>query len=228
MKKEYENKASTYYQGINQQLFSLIDPESKVILDVGCGEGALGAAIKDTYEAEVHGFELFQHAADQARKKLDSVTVGNIEQDSLPFAHEHFDGIIFADVLEHTLDPWATLEKVRPYLKKSGAIYASIPNVGHISIIEELIRGTWNYVDAGLLDKTHFRFFTKSEIEKLFISSGYEVELIVNNQVLFPHHHQLIHKIVEAGQSIGINVDTFIERSVAYQYMLKAKPVVTA
>ncbi|WP_186370740.1 class I SAM-dependent methyltransferase [Shouchella miscanthi] len=226
MDKEYEKKATAYYQGINQQLFSLIDPKVEMVLDIGCAEGALGAAIKAAYGADVHGFELFQHAAVQAEKKLDSVTVGNIESDPLPFEHEQFDAIIFADVLEHTLDPWSVLAKVKPYLKKTSAIYASIPNVGHISIIEELIQGTWNYVDAGLLDKTHFRFFTKSEIEKLFHTSGYQVETIVNNQVLFPHQQLLMQKILEAGQLAGLNTTHFYEQTTAYQYMLKAKPSV--
>ncbi|MBG9782758.1 class I SAM-dependent methyltransferase [Shouchella lehensis] len=224
--KEYEKKATAYYQGINQQLFSLIDPKVETVLDIGCAEGALGAAIKDSYGADVHGFELFQQAATQAKQKLDSVTVGNIESDPLPFEQEQFDAIIFADVLEHTLDPWSVLTKVKPYLKKTGAIYASIPNVGHISIIEELIQGTWNYVDAGLLDKTHFRFFTKSEIEKLFHTSGYQIEIIVNNQVLFPHQQLLMQKILEAGQLAGLNTTHFFERTTAYQYMLKAKPSV--
>ncbi len=53
------------------------------------------------------------------KKKLDSVTVGNIESDPLPFEHEQFDAIIFADVLEHTLDPWSVLAKVKPYFKKN-------------------------------------------------------------------------------------------------------------
>ncbi len=67
--KEYEKKATAYYQGINQQLFSLIDPKVEMVLDIGCAEGALGAAIKAAYGADVHGFELFQHAAVQAEKK---------------------------------------------------------------------------------------------------------------------------------------------------------------
>ncbi len=46
-------------------------------------------------------------------------------------------------------------------VEASGSIYASIPNVGHITIIEQLLSGTWTYTESGLLDKTHFRFFYK-------------------------------------------------------------------
>ncbi|GAF24241.1 O-antigen biosynthesis protein RfbC [Bacillus sp. JCM 19047] len=136
MDKEYEKKATAYYQGINQQLFSLIDPKVEMVLDIGCAEGALGAAIKAAYGADVHGFELFQHAAVQAEKKLDSVTVGNIESDPLPFEHDQFDAIIFADVLEHTLDPWSVLAKVKPYLKKP----VPFTQASQMSVIYPLLR----------------------------------------------------------------------------------------
>ena len=37
----------------------------------------------------------------------------------------------------------------------------SIPNVGHYSIVEDLIAGRWDYLPIGLLCYTHFRFFTR-------------------------------------------------------------------
>ncbi|WP_054709604.1 class I SAM-dependent methyltransferase [Bacillus sp. JCM 19041] len=225
MNKDYARKPATYYQGINHQLFSIIEPSVKQVLDVGCSEGLLGAAIKDAYSATVHGFEQFPTAVAAARKKLDSVTVGDIETDPLPFEQEAFDAIIFADVLEHMVDPWAVLEKVKPYLTSQGSVYASIPNVGHISIIEELLNGTWNYVDAGLLDKTHLRFFTKNGIKQLFTASGYSIELVVNNQSAHPHQLELIHQLMNISTQLGINTTDLNERTLAYQYMLKAKPV---
>ncbi|GAF12665.1 glycosyltransferase [Bacillus sp. JCM 19045] len=225
MNKDYENKATSYYQGINQQLFHLIEPSVKNVLDIGCGEGALGEAIKHTYKAGVHGFEQFPNAAERAQEKLDSITLGNIEEDLLPYKKASFDAIIFADVLEHMIDPWAVLDKVKPYLSKTGCVYASIPNVGHISIIEELLKGTWGYVDAGLLDKTHLRFFTKHEIQQLFNTSGYAVEMIVNNQSALPHQQELVAKLKDAGLAIGLPMQDFEQRAFAYQYMLKAKPI---
>ncbi|GAF21914.1 glycosyltransferase [Bacillus sp. JCM 19047] len=59
------------------------------------------------------------------------------------------------------LDPWEVLKAASTLLKPSGSIYASIPNVGHITIMEQLLSGTWTYTESGLLDKTHFRFFYK-------------------------------------------------------------------
>ena len=37
---------------------------------------------------------------------------------------EQFDCVIFGDVLEHLFDPWAVIEKVKPYIKENGVILA--------------------------------------------------------------------------------------------------------
>jgi hypothetical protein len=65
------------------------------------------------------------------------------------------------------------LNNVRSYLSDEGTILASIPNVMHFSLLKDVIRGRWTYQDAGLLDRTHVRFFTFYEIDKMFKDAGY-------------------------------------------------------
>ena len=54
-----------------------------------------------------------------------------------------FDYIIFGDVLEHLHDPMAALAYCKDFLKEEGRIIANIPNVMHISVIEELLKGNF-------------------------------------------------------------------------------------
>jgi len=56
-----------------------------------------------------------------------------------------------------------------------GRILASIPNIQHISIINNLLNGHWTYSKYGLLDDKHIRFFTLSEITKMFSDTGYKM-----------------------------------------------------
>ena len=42
----------------------------------------------------------------------------------MPYEEEQFDCVIFGDVLEHLFDPWAVIEKVKPYIKENGVILA--------------------------------------------------------------------------------------------------------
>jgi len=37
------------------------------------------------------------------------------------------------------------------------------------------MRGRWEYRDAGILDRTHLRFFTRSSMSGLFSATGREV-----------------------------------------------------
>ncbi len=74
-----------------------------------------------------------------------------------------FDVILCLDVLEHMVDPWAVVGRlVSQYLKAGGILIASVPNVRHYSVtLPLLLGGKWDYADAGLLDRTHLRFFTR-------------------------------------------------------------------
>lgn len=153
----YEEKSGHYYNAVNPNLLKHIKKEWKEVLDIGCSSGALGAAIKEN-GTRVSGIEAFPEAAEQAKEKLDHVVLGDIETMEMPYEEEQFDCVIFGDVLEHLFDPWAVIEKVKPYIKHNGVILASIPNVAHISVLAPLLAGNWSYTEYGLLDKTHIRF----------------------------------------------------------------------
>ena len=103
----------------------------------------------------------------------------DIEKLCLPF-DEKFDYIIFGDVLEHLRNPEEVLRMCHTVLTEDGCIMASIPNIMHISVLEELIHGRFIYTDQGLLDRTHIHFFTYYEIMDMFQRAGYVVESVKN------------------------------------------------
>jgi hypothetical protein len=76
-------------------------------------------------------------------------------------------------VLEHLVDPWRVVANIRPHLKDTGKVLASIPNIMHVSVMRGLLNGRFSYQDAGILDRTHLRFFTLTEIDGLFAGAGY-------------------------------------------------------
>src|ERR1044071_5236707 len=123
-----ERKSIEYYSEPRLDLQALIAARGKRILDVGCAAGEFGGALKRGGAAEVVGIECAPEAAALAREKLDRVFVGDVQSLSLPLDVGSFDYIIFADVLEHTVDPWSLLATYRRYLKADGRVIASIPN----------------------------------------------------------------------------------------------------
>ena len=188
---EYK-KDDGYYAGAREDILSLINLCDGIkVLDVGCGHGGLGKLINAKHTAEVHGIEISQNAVDKARRHYDSVISGNIEIAELPFEATYFDVIICSDILEHLSDPWNVLRKLKYYLKDDGLLAASIPNFRNADVLVQLLDGSFDYQEFGVLDDTHLRFFTYRSAIKLFERSGFKIIKIIR-KVISPDCDQII------------------------------------
>jgi O-antigen biosynthesis protein len=166
-----------YMESARPEIQPFVPTSAKRILDVGCWRGLMGAALKARDGRVVWGIEPDPDAADAAATVLDHVIVGTFPDDLPP--SEQFDCVLFVDVLEHIADPWGALAATKRVLAPGGHVLASIPNIRHYSVLYPLLsRGQWNYVDAGILDRTHLRFFTRSSIERLFADAGYAITAV--------------------------------------------------
>jgi 2-polyprenyl-3-methyl-5-hydroxy-6-metoxy-1,4-benzoquinol methylase len=172
---DYESKSTDYFTEARPEMLSFVPPNCRRLLDVGCGAGTFGASLKKNRQIEVWGVEPFASAAEVANDKLDHVITGSFESGTnLPIGA--FDCIVFNDVLEHMVEPERALRYAKLLLAPGGTILASIPNVRYFPVLWQLgIRGSWEYGDCGVLDRTHLRFFTKSSILKMFENEGYRV-----------------------------------------------------
>jgi hypothetical protein len=117
--------------------------------------------------------------------------------------------VIFNDVLEHLVDPWEALESTRDLLDRDGCVVASIPNVRHVAVIQPLVlRGTWNYTDSGILDRNHLRFFTRSTIVELFVTTGFVVNRLDPIRVARVGEWALVNKL-SGGRLTGFLAQRF-------------------
>ena len=173
--KDMASRLPDYYSQERPEILSLVPADAASILDVGCGEGALGASLLRRGAKRVVGIEREPRAAAIARSRLTSVIEGDVEALVLPFDDGAFDCIVCADVLEHLIDPWMMLRKLSRLLRPGGTFVASIPNIRNIEILARLVEGRWTYEDAGLLDKGHLRFFAKADIEDMLKQAGFSV-----------------------------------------------------
>ncbi len=179
----YSDKPSDYFKLIRKEIIDLIPPNTKRILDIGCGEGNTAYEAKIFLNADyVAGIELNEQACAIAKEKLDKIVCGNIEIIELPFDPNFFDCIICADVLEHLVNPWDVLIKLKRYLSEDGVLIASIPNLQYIVPVIRILLNKFEYEDYGILDRSHLRFFTLHTIQKMFSDSGYEIIKIAYNR----------------------------------------------
>lgn len=215
----YKGKGKVYFGTCRKELIALIPQGNYRILDVGCGNGSTGEILKKSGKTrEIVGIEIDASAAQKASQKLDKVISGDVEQIELPFKKGYFNYIICGDLIEHLIDPWNTLKKLSKYLSPNGFLIASIPNVRHWSVLKPLLfKNEWNYVEAGILDKGHLRFFTYNSILDLFTNSGFRVCKIFN-KVLNYHRNSSKVKL--------FNLFTFNRYSdiFTHQYIIVAAP----
>ncbi len=173
-----EIKDSTYYVNLRSEMIPLIPISAKKILEIGCAEGNfLAQLVKE--DVETWGVEPNIISAKKASKKLYKVLVGTLNDTINQLPDNYFDAIIFNDVLEHLLYPWEDLKQLKPKLVNGGVVISSIPNVRYAkNLFNLLLKKNWEYKESGILDSTHFRFFTKKSIKSLFKKSGYTVQKI--------------------------------------------------
>jgi spore maturation protein CgeB/Tfp pilus assembly protein PilF/ubiquinone/menaquinone biosynthesis C-methylase UbiE len=157
------------------EIVTLVPQTAASVLDVGCAAGETGRLLREAGYERIVGIERDAESAARARDIYDEVFVGDVEHMELPFEPGAFDCIIFADVLEHLVEPEELLRRFRDYLSADGVVVASIPNVRNLWVIHNLVEGYWRYTDEGILDRTHLRFFTYTEIERMFDAAGYEI-----------------------------------------------------
>ena len=173
---DYQNKSKEYYSNDRQEMLNFLPKEAKRVLDVGCSDGSFASAVKAKNNAEVWGIEYMDQEAKKAMEKLDKVFSGPCEDflDKLP--DTYFDVIYFNDVLEHLVDPYMVLEKIKSKLSEDGVVISSIPNIRFHSVLIPLIFGKkFEYQNFGVMDKTHLRFFTKKSIKNMYENLGYDV-----------------------------------------------------
>lgn len=167
---------SGYRRQGRQEVLGLIPETARTVLEVGCGAGLFGAALKARQGAEVWGVEPDATSAEEARTRLDHVVTDGIEAALPRLPTRHFDLVICNDVLEHLVDPGTVLATLRGTLAPGGMLSASIPNLRYSPALKKIVsRADFPYADSGVFDRTHLRFFTRRSMHRLFEEAGYQV-----------------------------------------------------
>jgi ubiquinone/menaquinone biosynthesis C-methylase UbiE len=129
-----------------------LTPQSKV-LEIGCGVGLLGEAIKDqtqTKENHYYGLDLnFDPALKESQKR--GLSAIEASATALPFQDESFDVIVSNDVFEHIDNANRLAKETHRVLKPGGRAFIAIadPSEGRFDQVPGHIdrTGTGNNVD---------------------------------------------------------------------------------
>lgn len=177
--KEYKEPETYPEFGSIMSIVKEVTKKNALVLDVGCSEGYLAKYLKNS---KVYGLDYNEKAIQEAKKVcVDAKVIDLNNLDLLPetiFDGKKFDYIIFADILEHVLFPEEVLKYFKKFLKDDGRIIISLPNVALWRIRINLLFGSFDYTEYGVLDSTHLHLYTFDSVPELIKNSGLKLEKI--------------------------------------------------
>lgn len=177
------------YANPRAEVTVLVPTRCRRVLDVGCSTGVMGAALAARGH-EVTGIELDPALAQEARTCLPKVLEDDVEALARAGADPGgpYDCVVLADVLEHLRDPWTVTRWAAGLLDDGGCLVISVPNVRHALTFWSLLRRRrWPYADIGIFDRTHLRFFARSNLPDLLDGTGLEITELQRSHALTVH-----------------------------------------
>ena len=150
------------------------------ILDLGCSGGDSGLFFSSATNAALYGMEYDEASLQLAHKKniytkLHQIDLNTFSPQRFSQYYRFFDQILLLDVLEHLVSPFDVLEKLQNFLDTKGTFIVSIPNIAHMYPVTNLLKQNFDYLDSGILDSTHLRFFTWKTLADKFSKTGLKV-----------------------------------------------------
>lgn len=164
----------TYGGNTNAEVLRAVPTSARTVLDLGCGTGGNAGALA-ARGTIVDGVTLSEEEAAAARRVCRSVWVHNLESGIPDAAMGPYDSCIASHVIEHICFPEALLAGVRRVLAPGGTFVVALPNLMNYKTRFALMRGRFEYEDGGIMDNTHFRWYTFDSAQRLFERHGFVV-----------------------------------------------------
>jgi len=192
----YAQKDDGYFRAARLDLLGMLPAGGGLrLLEVGAAGGAT------LHAAKALGLATYTVGIDLARDVAvsddgfgaDLFLRGDIETLELDLPPDSFDAVLCADVLEHLFDPWRAVKRLAHHLRPGGLFLSSIPNIrNHRALRAVVCEGDFRYESAGLLDRSHLRFFCRKNVHELFEQAGLAIEAIEENMGAYGLRHKAL------------------------------------
>jgi 2-polyprenyl-3-methyl-5-hydroxy-6-metoxy-1,4-benzoquinol methylase len=194
------------------------------LLDVGAADGLLSRQLT-ACGWRVTAIEGDPALAQVGARYCERMITLNLDRE-IPVGEGPFDVIVYGDVLEHLVDPLRVLVELDRGLGPGGFVIISVPNIAHLWIRLLLLVGRFDYLDRGILDHSHLRFFTERSMRAMLAAAGLSIERFTATpaplfQILPVSWHR---RWVAATHSINAVIARKVRRLLGYQFIVLAYP----
>jgi 2-polyprenyl-3-methyl-5-hydroxy-6-metoxy-1,4-benzoquinol methylase len=195
----YDDKDRGYFSAARTDLLHMLPQGGGLrLLELGAGDGATLRAAKALGLASwVAGIDIVAPvSAAEGQPAIDLFLHGDIETLDPVSLPGGLDAVLCADVLEHLVEPWRVVSRLAGLLKPGGVLLSSIPNVRNYRALRAIVlQGDFRYQPAGLLDRSHLRFFCRRNVRELFEQAGLVVEAMEENMGGYGLRHRLLDRL---------------------------------
>ena len=185
-----------------------LDLRAKIGLVVGCGEGHEAAYISHALSADVVGIDVHLAPSEAWTGDFDPVVASALQ---LPFSDNHFSFVFYHHVIEHVLNPRASLAEIERVLRPEGVRYIATPNrhrlVGYLGSYTATPRQKikWNLTDYTARLRGQFRNelgahagFSRKELEAMLQDYFPEIEWLTRDYLRFKYAGRLPRLVLES------------------------------
>ena len=138
-------------------------------LDLGCGDGRLGAELR---AGELVAADVSREAIGRASERVPRARTVLLEPDEpLPFDDASFDLVLCAETIEHVRDVQLLLSEARRVLRPGGRLAVTTPAHGRLTGLDVLVRGFERRFDPL---SPHLRFLTRRSLADLVEALGFD------------------------------------------------------
>jgi O-antigen biosynthesis protein len=145
-------------------------PPAGEALDLGCGDGRLGAYLRTK---RLTAADVSAVALERAGARLPAARLVMLVPDApLPLGDASFDLVLCAETIEHVRDIQRLLSEARRVLRPHGTLALTTPAHGRGTALRALTLGVDRVLDPR---SPHLRHFTRRSLDSLLGEMGFEV-----------------------------------------------------
>lgn len=194
------------------------------MLDVGCGNGLIGAEFKRSKNIYVSGMDLSPKSVEIAKKYGINAVVADIDQE-WPYPASSFDILLGVEIVEHIFNTDNFFSESRRVLKKNGLLIITTPNLAAwFNRILLLVGYQPFFTEVSTKDKTmglgftrkltpnretvgHLRVFTLKALEDMLHSFGFDICMKKGKHVgYFPSYISIADKVFTKFPSLAADM----------------------